>query len=264
MRTSVLQPPASQLHPTYICRLLAAAAWFYLEQPHSSILAADPSVRRSSVRRRQQGKSEAASVSLLALFNGPPWYSSVPQKLVANPEPIDSPCSTRKSKQWLKHLDEELVGWCTRRRRSHHVNLAWTGPCSSPSYLQMCQCSLKARRPVDDAVFQLGKIFFEAIHIPTIHVKQIPALAYFRIFNLFFSTRMCCWNTYFCCFPCPWTTRKRSFVLPTAVWRYCCKLLQIVKHTAVNPALNAITNPHYLQHENSYLPFKKDVTLWKH
>lgn len=38
--------------------------------------------------------------------------------------------------------------------------------------------------------------------------------------------------------------------------------LQIVKHTAINPALNTITNPHYFQQGNSYLPFKKDMTLY--
>lgn len=38
--------------------------------------------------------------------------------------------------------------------------------------------------------------------------------------------------------------------------------LQIVKHTAINPALNTITSPRYFQQGNSYLPFKKDMTLY--
>lgn len=58
MRTSVPPPPAFQLHPTYIRRLLTAAAWFYLEQPRSSSLAVDLSVRRSSVHRMQQGRGK--------------------------------------------------------------------------------------------------------------------------------------------------------------------------------------------------------------
>lgn len=37
-----------------------------------------------------------------------------------------------------------------------------------------------------------GRFFFEAIHVLTVHVKQIPGLAYFKIFDLFFGSRMCC------------------------------------------------------------------------
>jgi len=88
-----------------------------------------------------------------------PWYSSIPRKTVTNPEPIDSPCSTWKSKQQLKHLDEVLAGQCTGRGWTHCANLAWTGPCSSPRYLQMRQCSSKAHRPIHDTIFQLGGLF---------------------------------------------------------------------------------------------------------
>lgn len=61
------------------------------------------------MHRMQQRGKKAAGVSLLTLLDRPPWYASVAQKLVTNPEPIDSPHSSWKGNQLLKHLDEELV-----------------------------------------------------------------------------------------------------------------------------------------------------------
>lgn len=45
----------------------------------------------------------------------------------------------------------------------------------------------KAHRPIDDAVFQIEKIFFEAVDVLTIHAKQIPVLSYLKSLTCFFQ-----------------------------------------------------------------------------